>query len=181
MDRNTEVTLDQLYSGIVAAISAKFPDLHVEAEREDRDMKRLPVPCCLVDLIEMPDANDHDPGTGQQAVNATFSAQLIVGFRQDAGKNARKEVRKLAAALAALVRLNRWGCPVGPAYVQGAYPDDFDPDLDQFECWRVDWEQVVHLGETVWTNDGVQPTVVLLGEAPMVGADFVPDYVQVTP
>jgi hypothetical protein len=180
VDRNTEVTLDQLYSGIVASIAAKFPDLHVEAEREDRDMKRLPVPCCLVDLTEMSEANDHDPGTGQQAVNATFTGQLIMGFRQDTGKNARKEVRKLAAALAAHVRLQRWGCPVGPAYVVGAFPDDFDPDLDQFECWRVEWEQVVHLGETVWTNDGVQPTVVMLGQVPLVGTGHEADYVETT-
>lgn len=173
MDRDTTVTLDQVHDGIKAALQAQFPDLHVEAYREDRT--GLPVPACLFELTEMEGAPDHDPGTEQLAVTATFEALLVMKFRQP-GKNARLEVRKLAAALAAFARLQRWGCPIGPAEVVGAFPDDFNPELDQYECWRVEWRQVLHLGDTVWNNDGVAPSEVYLGITPKIGPDHKDDY-----
>ena len=152
---NTEVTLDQVHAGIVDAIRAQFPDLKtVEAYRLDR--KNLPTPACLVELTEMDAAMDIDPGTEQLAVMARFEARFVIGFRQGA-RNPKLEVRKLAAAFAAFARLKRWGCPIGPAEVIGAYQDDFDPELDQFECWRVEWQQVIHLGEGIWKDEGATP------------------------
>lgn len=157
MDINTEVTLEQVYDGITSAISAQFPGVYVEAEREDR--KPPSVPAILVEMSEMLGEANDDPGTGQQGMQVRFEALVIMGFRQP-GKSAKREVRQLAAALSAFVRLQRWGCPIGPAIVLGAHPDHFDPELDQFECWRVEWEQCIDLGATVWTNEGTQPTVV---------------------
>ena len=178
MDRNTEITLDHLHDAIVAATTAQFPDLAtVEFYREDR--KGLPMPACLLELTDMEAAPDFDPGTDQLAVLATFEAQLVIGFRQP-GKSAKREIRKLAGAFAAWVRLQRWGCPVGPAQVVGAFPDDFEPELDQFECWRVEWQQIIHLGETVWTNDGTTPTAVFVSQVPLVGAAHADEYDQVT-
>lgn len=175
---NTVVTLDAVHDGIVAAIRAQFPTLKtVEAYRLDR--KNLPVPACLVEITEMDAAPEVDPGTEQLAVNVRFEARLVIGFRQG-GKNPKLEVRKLAASFAAFARLNRWGCPIGPAEVIGCYQDDFDPELDQFECWRVEWQQVIHLGDTVWTDDGVLPTEVLIGYSPEIGAGNEDDYTSLT-
>lgn len=149
-------TLDAVHEGIVSAIKTQFPTLKtVEAYRLDR--KNLPTPACLLEITEMDAAPDIDPGTEQLAVTARFEARFVIGFRQG-GKNPKLEVRKLAAAFAAFARLKRWGCPIGPAEVIGAYQDDFDPELDQFECWRVEWQQVIHLGDTVWKDDGEVPT-----------------------
>ena len=176
---NTVTTLDAVHAGIVAAIKAQFPSLQtVEAYRLDR--KTLPAPACLIELTEM-DAADLDPGTEQQAVMARFEAKLVIGFRQGM-KNPKLEIRKLAAAFAAFVRLQRWGCPVGPAELIGAYPDDFDPELDQFECWRVEWRQIIHLGESVWAdwNDGTPPGQVLVGYAPAIGAGNEGEYTELT-
>ncbi len=173
MDRNTEVTLDQVHDGIVTTLAAQFPGLHVEAYREDR--KSLPIPACLIELSEMEADPATDPGTGQLSVIATFEAQLIMGFKQP-GKNAKREVRKLAAAVAAFVRLKRWGCPIGPAEVVGAYKDDFDPELDQFECWRVEWRQVIHLGETVWKGGHPPPGEVLGSFVPLIGEPYEGEY-----
>lgn len=165
---NTVTTLDAVHSGIVAAIKAQFPDLKiVEAYRLDR--KNLPVPACLVELTEMDAAPDVDPGTEQLAVNARFEATFVIGFRQG-GKNPKLEVRKLAASFAAFARLQRWGCPIGPAEVIGAYQDDFDPELDQYECWRVEWQQVIHLGDTVWKDEGEVPTP-FFSWSPEIGND----------
>jgi hypothetical protein len=174
---NTVTTLDAVHAGIVSTLQAQFPALHVEAYRLDR--KVLTVPACLIELSEMDAAPDVDPGTEQLAVMTRFEAKLVIGFRQGTN-NPKLEIRKLAAAVAAFVRLQRWGCPIGPAEVIGAYPDDFDPELDQFECWRVEWRQIIHLGESVWAdwNAGDPPGQVLVGYAPAIGADHEGDYTE---
>lgn len=176
---NTVTTLDAVHTGIVSTIQANFPDLRlVEAYRLDR--RTLPTPCCLVELTEMETFTDPDPGTGQLAVLARFEAKFVIGFRQGL-KNPKLEVRKLAAAFAAFAKFQRWGCPIGPAEITGIYGDDFDPELDQFECWRVEWQQIIHLGDSVWNGEGVTPTEVYLGFAPEIGVPHVNDYVKVYP
>lgn len=161
---DTVTTLDEVHAGIIAAINAQFPTLAtVEAYRLDR--KTLSLPACLIELTEMD--VEPDPGTEQLAVMARFEAHFVIGFRQGA-LNPKLEVRKLAAAFAVFARLQRWGCPIGPAEVIGCYPDDFDPELDQYECWRVEWRQVIHLGESIWTDIGPTPEPVY-SWAPNIG------------
>ena len=49
-------------------------------------------------------------------------------------------------------------------------PDAFEPQLDQFVVWRVDWQQVVHLGESVWSPDSsLVPSEILYSTAPEIG------------
>ena len=174
MNADTETTLDAVHAAIVAAIAGQFPALAtVEAYREDR---RLPAPpACLVELSEMIPDPDIDPGTGQLAVVATFSARLIIHFKQP-GLNPGLEIRKLAAALGTFVHKNRFGCPIGAATVTGIYADDFDPDLDQFEVWRVEWDATIHLGESVWKDSGGQPWLVFGAWEPRTGAAHEADY-----
>jgi len=173
---NTAVTLDQVHAGIINRTKAKFPTLAtVESYRLDR--KNLTVPACLIELTEMTCPVDPDPGTEQLAVMARFEAMFIMSFKQGTA-NPKLEIRKLAAAFAAFARLQRWGCPIGPANVLGAYPDDFNPELDQFEVWRVEWEQIIHLGESIWEAppDWI-PTEVYLGFAPNIGPAHIDDYI----
>lgn len=163
---NTEVTLDAVHDAIVERIRSQFPALKtVQAYRLER--KTLPTPACLIELMEMETGQDaDDPGTEQLAVNARFEARLILGFKTP---QAKLEIRKLAAAVAAFARLNRWGCPIGPANVIGAWPDDFDPELDQYECWRVEWVQVIHLGTSIWTDHGLPVGEPVFSWAPKIG------------
>lgn len=170
---NTVTTLDAVHAGIVSAIRAQFPTLKtVEAYRLDR--KNLPVPACLIEMTEMDAAPEIDPGTEQLAITARFEARFVIGFRQGSN-NPKLEVRKLAAAFA---RLKRWGCPIGPAEVIGAYQDDFDPELDQFECWRVEWQQVIHLGDTVWKDEGEVPTP-FFSWSPQIGSAHADKYTDI--
>lgn len=175
---NTEVDLGVLHSAIVADIAAQFPQLvTVEFYRDDR--KSLPVPACLLELTELEAMPDEDPGTEQLAVMAKFEAELIIGFREVDGVRAKQSIRVLAAALSAWMRKRRWTnpadptkkLPTGAVEVIGAYQDDFsvmgrqrDQDLPQFEVWRVEWQQIIHLGNTVWTDEGTQPTDVYVQE-----------------
>lgn len=172
------ITLDALHEGILGAIRQRFPQLAtVEAYRQLRGT--LPVPACLVELAELEATDELDPGTGQLAMMARFEARLVIGFRQG-GLNPGLEIRKLTAALATFVHQQRWGLPVGAADVLGCWPDDFDPGLEQFECWRVEWQQVIHLGETAWPAESGTVPQPLVAWAPEVGAQHEPTYQPAT-
>lgn len=178
---DTITTLDAVHDGIIAAIAAQFPGLKtVDAYLLDR--RNLPVPACLIELTEMDAVPDDDLGTGQLAVVARFEALLVIGFRQGC-RNPKREIRNLAAKVAAFVRLQRWGQPVGAAEVIGAYPDDFGPELDQYECWRVEWTQYMMLGtDNAWAddNEGAPPSQVLASFAPDIGSSNEGSYIDIT-
>lgn len=192
----TEVDLAELHQAIVDDIRAAFPGLAtVEFYRGEglEDRKTLPPPACLLDLTELEVLQDDDPGTEQTCVMAKFEAELVISFRTT---QAKRSVRMLAASLVAWLRNRRWTdptqpafkLPTGPALVIGAYPDDFrvmgaqrDQDLPQFEIWRVEWQQRIHLGATVWTDEGTVPTQVFIGQLPEIGIGNEDEYTQVVP
>ena len=160
---DTEINLDDLFAAITSQIAAEFPVFQlVESYPEDR--RNLPTPACAIELADMEPADDI--GTEQLAVTARFEARIVMGFREP---NVRRAVPKLAAAVALHIRGKRWGLPVEPAIVTAIEPDDFDPDLDQFEVWRVDWQQIIHIGPSIWDNDGSFPAQVLAGISPDIG------------
>lgn len=146
MNANTEINLDDVHQAILDKIAEQFPDLVTVADYWD-DRKRLPVPACLVELTDMEGAPEDDPGTEQLAVLSRWEARIIIGFRTSSAK---REIRKLAAALGAFIHQQRWGQPIGPAEVTAITPDEFSPELDQYEVWRVEWQQVLNLGLSVW-------------------------------
>jgi hypothetical protein len=167
---DTEIDLDQLIDAITASIAGAFPTFAtVEAYREDR--KTLPLPACLVQLVDLEPTEDI--GTEQLPVIANFEALVILGFRTDAVKRA---APKLAASLALHIKSKRWGLPVEPATVTAIEPDNFDPRLDEFEVWRVDWRQIIHIGESIWNDDGTFPSNVLVSFAPDVGEESEGEY-----
>jgi hypothetical protein len=193
MNIDTGINLDTLHASIVADIRAKFPTLAtVEFYRAERT--QLPTPACLLTLTELEAAEDEDPGTEQIAVYAHFEAQLIVSFRQ---ANAKNSIRNLAGAFMGFLRKRKWTDPANPGkklptgecLPVGAYEDDFasitagqrDTNLDQFEIFRVEWRQLINLGETAWNDTGVTPSIVFMGQAPEIGPAHLDDYVQVAP
>lgn len=159
---DTEIDLDDLFAAIAASIQAQFP-VFALVESYPANRKAMPVPACIFELSDLEPMEDI--GTEQLAVMARFEARIVMGFRTE---NVRRAVPKLAAALALHVRARRWGLPVEPAIVTAIEPDDFDPDLDQFEVWRVDWQQIIHIGPSVWDDGGVTPSEVMSG----FGGDF---------
>jgi hypothetical protein len=183
MDRNTNVDLDALHDAIVSDIKAAFPDLQTvefyRTEERKGGNAGLPLPAMILDLTEFEATPEIDPGTDQLAVNARFEAEIIFGFRTP---NVKREIRKFSAAFAAWLRLKRWtGVRTGPAYVGSICRSDFNPELDQYEVWCVEWMQEIHLGDTVWTNDGTVPNQVLVGWSPNIGIGHESDYEQVAP
>lgn len=197
MNANTEIDLDKLHQAIVADIQAKFPALQtVEFYRGEgqEDRKQLPTPACLLELTELEPSPEDDPMTEQLAVVAHFEAELVISFRT---ANAKRSIRKLAASLAAWLHNRRWGdpdnagkkLPTGPCVFAGSYRDDFagttagqkSETLDQFEVWRVEWRQIVHLGASAWAeyDQGATPTDVFV--RPGVGGQSDEAFEEVTP
>lgn len=178
MNADTHIKLTELHATITAAIQAQFPGLAtVEFYREDRT--DVTAPACLLDVPEWEGDASVDPGTGQLAVMMRFEAEFIMGFRTPDVKLA---VRELAAAFSVFLHQRRWpGGKTGPAEQIHAYKSDFKPQLDQYEVWCVEWHQVVHLGDSVWTNEGIVPTTVFLGQAPEIGTGNEAEYDQVHP
>ncbi|MBL4929333.1 hypothetical protein [Fuscibacter oryzae] len=173
---DTEVDLDQMHSAICTAIREALPILQT-VEAYDEDRRDLPLPACLIELVDLEPVPDDDPGTEQLAATSRWEARIILGLRDFETKRA---APKMAAAIALAVRNNRWGLRVGPAVPTAIEPDDFAPELDKFEVWRIDWEQRIHIGPSVWTDEGTIPTQVFSGFAPEVGAANPGDYGPVT-
>ena len=164
---DTQIDLSVVHQSIVDAIATAFPNVAtVDDYRDDRSP--LPLPAILIELADLEAAPDADPGTEQLAMRARFEARIIIGFRT---ANAEREIRKLAGALGVFVHLNRFGQLIEAAEVLTITPDDFEPELDQFVVWRVEWQQIVHLGVSVWTNDGEIPGDVLWSVTPDIGPD----------
>lgn len=179
MNANTFVDIDALHDAIVDDIQAQYPDiLTVEFYRTD-ERKGMQLPGIIIDLTEFEAEPDIDPGTEQLAVCARFEAEIIFGFRTP---NVKREIRKFSAAFASWMRLRRFtrtNVHTGPAQVIGCYRDEFNPELDQYEVWRVEWTQVLHLGTSVWTNEGTVPSQVMAGYSPDIGSGHEQDYTKV--
>ena len=171
---DTEIDLDALTDAIVASIAAQFPEfVSVDAYREAET--NLQTPACLIELDDL--EPQPDIGTEQLAVMARFSGRVVLGMRDP---DVRRATPKFAAALALHINRQRWAQPVAPAEVIGIQRDDFDPRLDQFEVWVVEWQQVIHLGASVWGGAGDLPTQLLGAWHPEIGPDHEGSYEEIT-
>jgi hypothetical protein len=178
-DPNATLDLDALHDAITSDIQAQFPSLQLVEFYRTEERRAIPLPAIILDLTEFEADPECDPGTEQLAVTARFEAEIIFGFNTP---NVKREIRKFAAAFAAWMRLRRWtGIVTDAAKVIGCYRDDFNPELDQYEVWRVEWTQVLYLGTNTWTNDGVIPTTVFAGYSPEIGLGNDDEYLQVVP
>lgn len=164
--------LDQLHDAIKAKISAQFPALEA-VEDYEAPRKSLELPAVLIELVDMEADPESDPGTEQLPVVSKWVARIIMSFRTE---DVKREIRKLAGSLGVVVHQNRWGMPVSPAQVTYIGPDAFDPELDKYEVWAVEWDQQLDLGKSVWTGEGITPERVMIGYAPEIGPGQEGDY-----
>jgi len=178
----TEINLDQLHQAILDKIAAQFPDLQT-VEDYSQSRMRFTAPACFVELTQL-DAGEMDPGTEQLQVAARFEAHLIIGFQQP---DAKRSIRMLAGAFSVFLRHQRWGLPVGPAQFVAASPDEIAgmgrnaEHLDQYEVWTIEWEQEIHLGQSIWKGDDTLITEIYVGFDPEIGPGHEDDYRQILP
>lgn len=178
---DTTLDLDALHDAIEEDIKAQFPDLQTVEFYRQEDRHGVIAPAIILDLPEFEGAPDVDPGTEQLAVTARFEAEIVMGFRTP---NVKRAIRKFSAAFAAWMRLRRFtraNVHTGPAQVIGCYRDEFNPELDKYEVWRVEWTMVLHFGDSVWKNDGSVPTQVFSSFMPDVGNGNTDSYTPLIP
>lgn len=177
--------LAALHTAIVSASATAFPGVHFEFYRGDRVNLPFgdgapgndPLAYVLLELREFDVGDTVDPGTEQQAMLARFEAEVVM---KTLPTDARLSVRILGAAFAAFLRKQSRFSPStvlqGPALVHACHKDDFAPELDQYEVWRVEWMQEVWFGTgLVWTDAWgftAQPAQVLIGYSPIVGTPY---------
>lgn len=147
------IDLDAMHETIVEAIHARFPVFNEVADYA-RIAKSAKAPSCYVQMTgATPTA---DPGTDQLRLNLSWEALLVFGFRAE---KAKRSARVAAVELALFIKGQRWGIECGPALVQDIQLDGFSPELDQYECWRIDWTQEVNVGPNVWAGVAVPDTM----------------------
>lgn len=173
MSVDTGLDIDAMHDALIAGATAQFPDLRTVADYHD-DRDTLQMPALLFELVAL-EADDEDRGTEQLTMIARFEARVVLGFRTAAVE---REVRKLAAAIALWINGNRFGQPIEPAEIMSVDPDPFDPDLDQFAVWRIEWRHQVDIGTSVWINDGTVPDAVF-SWVPRTGVPHEDDYVAI--
>lgn len=181
-DAVIETDLAELHTAIGAKLAEAFPSFQVvefyREENERAPLKEAQLPALLLEMTELEPYPEGDPGTEQLAVTARFEARVVINFRT---AQAKVEVRKLAGAVAAFMHKNRHfhgvkGCPVT---VDSIVSDDFYPELDRFEVWRVDFSCIAWIGETVWTNDGTTPAQPVYSWVPKIGTGNENEYQDV--
>lgn len=171
------MTIEQLCEHIEGHVKTCFPVFkEVRAFEDGRDPADLKTPAFFFECSDVQNEEDEDPQTGESAHTLRFEGQVICN-----SATPRRKVFQLALAVASKFRRSRLGVPVGikvgPARVIGVSADNFDPRLDQFYVYSVEWTQLVYLGESVWEADGsLPPSQVLISEAPAIGAAHETDY-----
>lgn len=158
---------------VVAQLAAEF-DTFKTVAAEDEARTKLAVPAIIVQISELEPDPDKDAHAGQFPCLIRIEARVIMGHRTP---KVRREVVKAAGAIAAFVHNSRLGVGWGGATVLAVEPDEFAPQADQFDIWRVEWAHSADIGSSYFVDEGVTPTEVLTSWSPDVGPDHEGDYI----
>ena len=164
------INLDTLHDAIRDALATQFPDARVEFY--DRPGDRIATPAILLELEDIPVMDPDETGTEQLPVFLNFNAYVVLDYK--AGK--KQAIKTLAASVMAFVRGKKWGQPVFPASVVGAFPDVIAGREDAYEVMRIEFQHEALLGPDIWTEDGIMPWKVYLGISPLVGPENIEHY-----
>ncbi len=148
------------------ALEADFVDEHATVDWLKREVKDLPAPGILLD-IEQLDIGE-DCGDGRLPLECSFAAFCILSI---CTSNYELAIKGFAAKVMALLRYNSFGMETVSIPVNlSAEGVDFTPGKAGYICWAVTWQQMVYVGEDVWTG-GITPNEVKFSFTPEVGVD----------
>ena len=159
------IDLGLALDAVVASIQSQFVAFKTVAA-EDEKRTELAVPAIILQMSELEPALDADPHSGQFPCLVHIEARLVLGHRTP---KVRREVIKAAGALAAFVHSNRFGVRWGAAVILAVEPDDFAPNADQFDIWRLEWVHQADLGVAFDWDEGVTPSEIVSSWAPDIG------------
>ena len=116
-------------------------------------------------------------GNGQY--QAMLQCSLVLSCPRSI-ENAQTVTCDAAMDLCVSIQDNHFGQPTEPPSHIQAFEDAFDPHMDAFVCWRVEWQQVVQVGVDKFVDDGTPPEHIYFSESPKTGSDHEDNYQQVT-
>jgi len=157
---------------VIATLAAEFNTFKTVAA-EDEDRKKLPVPAIIVQMSELEPDPDKDSHTGQFPCLVRLEARIIMGHRTP---KVRREMVKAAGAVAAFIHSNRLGVPWSAAIVIAVDPDEFAPQAEKFDIWRIEWVHAADIGASYFVDEGVTPSRVLTARFPTIGPANEGDY-----
>lgn len=171
------VHLDSYHAAVSDHIAAELPWLK-SVDDYPEQFEKLSTPCAFFGVVDWDRAEDQRM-TGELSV--VLSCQLLVVFGQ-AGQVSSKAVRNAAMAMSVKIDEQRFGLEVDPAQFVSAAPWAFDPDLDQYVVWAVNFVHQIEVGEDQFDLvPDFLPSQVNVGQVPKNGADNLDEYEQVAP
>lgn len=163
--------IEEMHAALLAELAA------IEGMQDVFDyghVQQLKTPAAIVNLAEI-SADDPD-GTGRLAVRCRWEIFLVLG---NTAKNQALKLRTLAAHVAHMVDGKNFVCGAPEAAFVAAEPNEFEPSFEHAKSWRVEFEQVLYLGESLWSDEGVPPQKVMASYAPLIGAEHEDKYFEV--
>ncbi|BBD08453.1 hypothetical protein [Desulfovibrio ferrophilus] len=166
--------INAAHKGIIVALRAGCPGLQdvLDYGRETT----LKTPAAVLNLAHIEPDDTPEDGSGKLALRCRWEVFLVV---PDRAKYEQK-LRELAAVVGTLVHGHRFGLQASPANFILAEPNEFEPQFKGAKCWRVEFEQVLLFGASVWDGEGVVPEQLMVSYTPLIGAEHEADYQEVT-
>ncbi len=148
-----------LHQKICTMLKEEIPEIQT-CEVYPTIYREIKAPAVFVELVSLEAGKD--PGTEELALRARFEARVVVdGTVEDSSV----VVRELAAEIARVVNRNTWGVEnISPGEFLSAEVDDFKPELDAYLVWLVEWTHELHIGESIWSEAGIIPHIISVGE-----------------
>ena len=182
------INIADLHNNIVKKLAEQFKDDFklIEFYRSENERKPLKVSELPALLLELPDFEldlESDAGTEQLPLIARFEVRIVVDAMEKEQANPifmKVKVRGLATKLAQYLFKNKrfHGLKTGALVLSDITEDAFYPALDRYDVWRIDFEIPIHVGESIWTSEGVTPTA-LYSWSPEIGGAHISSYQEV--
>lgn len=137
----------------------------------------LPAPCAFFGVEDW-EMSESQPMNGMLAVDLNCKLMVVFGVIDPAYQ---LEVRNAAMALCIKLQDQRFGLPIEPVVLQGAEPDNFQPELDDYAVWSIRFLQTIEVGEDFYKPEGIIPSTVMVGYSPDIGEKNEDKYEKVVP
>ncbi len=153
------MSLDAFHRAIESHLVKRFPKINVETYRPSLGLLRTP--CALIEMCMGEEGKD--AGDDRVPHNIHWNIHCVLGANTP---NLELQVRSFAAEVFNLVRRNRWGLernveiPKDLNYMPGMLKSG----EHGFDSFIVSWQQVIYLGQAIWSGEGIIPSEVCADE-----------------
>ncbi|SKA81939.1 hypothetical protein [Desulfobaculum bizertense] len=137
---------------------------------------KLKTPAAIVNLAEMRADYSGLDATGRLPLVCRWEIFLVLG---NTAINQALKLRTLAAHVAHMIDGKSLVCGAPEAAFVSAEPNEFEPSFEHAKSWRVEFEQMLYLGEYMWSDEGAPPEKVFASYAPLIGAAHEDKYFEV--